>query len=379
VQRAAETPSSQLDETAPMPGGPSGGCKEAVFVKSLPPLEHEVERAAELVGENRKGLALAVLAGEALDMALGARRLAKEKNGRLGERPLEMGVADLSSTRAFSLTGGLVSRGYKPGVGAEVLDTGEAADVVDLVEEGQREDLADPWDGAKAVEGMGVVDLGGADEMELDLGEELVVDINEVHIHLDHGTHAGVFEAIGHIDAVGGISELFAKRGQIVLGVGVLDVGQELGAAAHEVVAAPKEIASRAHLGGVDVGLGKGATPEEMGDLEGVDAIVLGLGAVDGAHVEGVTENEGEVFSGAQIADPVPGEHALHGNGHVRAKGVEDPQEGLWRSWDLPVEAHLTGVVEDADIETPGMEIDAAVEVMLSQVETHGLLLGERV
>jgi hypothetical protein len=44
----------------------------------------------------------------------------------------------------------------------------------------------------------------------------------------------------------------------------------------------------------------------------GVDLIVLGFPAVDGFHVQGVAEHEGNPFTVAQIGNPIPGEDALH-------------------------------------------------------------------
>ena len=45
--------------------------------------------------------------------------------------------------------------------------------------------------------------------------------------------------------------------------------------------------------------------------------VVLGFGAVNGLHVEGVAEDEGDAFAGAEVCEPVPGEHALDGHDEV--------------------------------------------------------------
>jgi hypothetical protein len=45
----------------------------------------------------------------------------------------------------------------------------------------------------------------------------------------------------------------------------------------------------------------------------GIDPVVLGFAAVDGFHIEGVPQDEPDAFGGAEIGEPVPGEHALHG------------------------------------------------------------------
>jgi hypothetical protein len=67
--------------------------------------------------------------------------------------------------------GGYLSALDQAGVGSEVLDGREAADVVDLVEDDEGEDLPDAGDGAQAIEGIGVVLPGGAEDGEFQLVE----------------------------------------------------------------------------------------------------------------------------------------------------------------------------------------------------------------
>ena len=43
---------------------------------------------------------------------------------------------------------------------------------------------------------------------------------------------------------------------------------------------------------------------QQSGDLLGVDAVVLGFGAVDGTHVERMSEEKGDVLRGAEIGEP---------------------------------------------------------------------------
>jgi len=62
-------------------------------------------------------------------------------------------------------------------------------------------------------------------------------------------------------------------------------VAEQVGALAGEVVAPAQQVSRRTHLGGVDVGHWERAAAHEGGDLERVDAVVLGLPPVDGFHV----------------------------------------------------------------------------------------------
>ena len=75
---------------------------------------------------------------------------------------------------------------------------------------------------------------------------------------------------------------------------------------------------------------------------------------------------------GAQVADPVPGEQALDADddiGPVRREGVE---EDALVGRDFRLTDDLPCLVEDADSQEPGMQIDAGVELVLLGVEIHG-------
>ncbi len=72
----------------------------------------------------------------------------EKEGGRFGEGPLQVDVADLAAGGAKALAGGLLGALDQTGIGSEVLHPGEAVDVVDLIEDHQREGRTDPMDGA---------------------------------------------------------------------------------------------------------------------------------------------------------------------------------------------------------------------------------------
>jgi hypothetical protein len=110
---------------------------------------------------------------------------------------------------------------------------------------------------------------------------------------------------------------------------------------------------------------------QQARDLSGIDAVVFDLGAVDGSHVEGVAEDEGDVFFIAEVSEPIPGEHALDGDDDVFAVGFDGLKEGIGLSVDVLVEHDVPVLVEDTEIHGSGMEVDTAVELMLLRVESH--------
>ena len=191
----------ELDVGLPR-SAPSSG-QEFLHLEDDLPLEQMIGRPAQLVGQDGEGLGLSVLALELLEEALALGVVAQEQDGGLGEGPLEVDVADLAASGAEPFAGGLLRALDEAGVGGEILDPGEAADVVDLVEEGEGEDLADAGEGAEAVEGVGVVPLDGADEVELEVADEAVVVGDQIEVDLDALADAGVEELLGDPIPVG--------------------------------------------------------------------------------------------------------------------------------------------------------------------------------
>jgi hypothetical protein len=97
---------------------------------------------------------------------------------------------------------------------------------------------------------------------------------------------------------------------------------------------------------------------------------------VDGLHVQGVAEDEGDVLAGAEVGEPVPGARALGGDGEPVAEGRDGLEEGGRGGGDGVVEDGVAGGVEDADGEGPGVQVDAAIESVLLVVESHHGLRG---
>jgi hypothetical protein len=93
---------------------------------------------------------------------------------------------------------------------------------------------------------------------------------------------------------------------------------------------------------------------------------------VNGPHIEGVAENEIDPLLGAQVGQPVPGEHALAADYKAGAIGFYQSEESFRFGRDILVNDHLSDGIEDADIHGVGVQIDAAVEPVLFRVEFHG-------
>jgi hypothetical protein len=121
----------------------------------------------------------------------------------------------------------------------------------------------------------------------------------------------------------------------------------------------------------LDVGIGQIAAAQQAGDLLRVDLVVLGFGSGDGPHVQGVAQDEGDVFVVTQIGKPVPAEQALAADDEVVAVRGDGLVEGVGIGGQVLVEDDLAALVEDAQVHGVGVQIDAAVESVRLLVEAH--------
>ena len=79
-------------------------------------------------------------------------------------------------------------------------------------------------------------------ELPLELQENGVIEIEELDIGLDTLAHHGIGEVLGEADSVGLAVDAFGEALQVVLSVGVVDVGQQFGLMVHEVHSAAQQV-----------------------------------------------------------------------------------------------------------------------------------------
>lgn len=137
-----------------------GSVHEAIHVEGCIAAKHVVGSATDPCGEDTEGFAPSVLGTEPVDETLATGVPLKEEDGGLTVGPFEMGVADLGAGGAHDLPGRGLLALYEAGIGEEVLDAGEAGDVVDLVEQREGENASDAL---AARSGPGQCFAGGVD------------------------------------------------------------------------------------------------------------------------------------------------------------------------------------------------------------------------
>jgi len=92
---------------------------------------------------------------------------------------------------------------------------------------------------------------------------------------------------------------------------------------------------------------------------------------VDGLHRERVAQDERQAFGGADVRDPIPGEHALGRDDEIVAVRGDRREERFGSRLHVPVHEHLAGGIEDADVHGPHVEIDSAIVTVLAVVKSH--------
>jgi hypothetical protein len=84
-----------------------------------------------------------------------------------------------------------------------------------------------------------------------------------------------------------------------------------------------------------------------------------------------MAKNEGNAFLGAEVSNPVPGEHAFYSDHDVLPEGSDDAKRGLGVCFDVLMNPDLASGIKDADKHSFGMKVDSTIILVLFGVEFH--------
>ena len=101
-----------------------------------------------------------------------------------------------------------------------------------------------------------------------------------------------------------------------------LDAGQQFAAPPDIENPLAQQRPQRAFGGGIDIGWRNQVTAEQVGELFGVNAVVLVLAAVNGLEIEGMGQHEVQARRLAGIGQPIPAKHAFGANRQVVTIGA---------------------------------------------------------
>jgi hypothetical protein len=96
----------------------------------------------------------------------------------------------------------------------------------------------------------------------------------------------------------------------------------------------------------------------------GIALVVFGFAAVDGFHVEGVSQDAGYPLLGAKVGQPVPGEHAFDADHESLSRGRHGLEERFGGRLQMAMPQDLTGLIHDANVDGAGVPVNATGELL---------------
>ena len=251
------------------------------------------------------------------------------------------------------------------------MNLGEAVDVFNLIEQVEGDDPADPGNGFEQCVSARIMILGTFDNIALQFSYNHVICLNYCQIGANAFLDAGGIKALNDTFSVFGYRYFAERIGKIVLASGVLYVGKELRPFAHEMITPPHKVTGGPHFAGIDIGLGNQAATQESGYFMGVDLVILAFAAMNGPHIQGMAEDEGNVFLSTDIGQPLPGKHAFRRYHKVFAVWLDRMEKYIGIGAYVAMQDNFSCLVEDAKIHFVGVKVDSTVILVLFGVKSH--------
>jgi hypothetical protein len=113
------------------------------------------------------------------------------------------------------------------------------------------------------------------------------------------------------------------------------------------------------------------ATAEQLGNLVGIDLVVCRVAAVDGFHLERVTQDDSTPLLGAEIGEPIPGEETLDGHDKPLAVWSNGREKRFRGGFHMAGQKNVAIMAQDADRHGAGMQVETAGNGVLRGVEAH--------
>jgi hypothetical protein len=92
---------------------------------------------------------------------------------------------------------------------------------------------------------------------------------------------------------------------------------------------------------------------------------------MDGFHLKGMSQDEGNALLSTEIGEPIPGEDTFNGHHEPLPIGGDSPEEGFRSRFHMAVQHDFPIVAQDADVHGTGMQVDSAVKRVLMGVESR--------
>jgi hypothetical protein len=126
------------------------------------------------MGQDAQRFPLIMLFLQTCEKLLTVRVMAQKQRGRFRKGPLEVRMADFVAGSSQAFASGFLAAFDQARIGGEVLHTGKTVDVMNFIKENEAQDLSDTRNSLQPVEGVGIVLLGGVEEIEFEVLEKLI-------------------------------------------------------------------------------------------------------------------------------------------------------------------------------------------------------------
>ena len=84
-----------------------------------------------------------------------------------------------------------------------------------------------------------------------------------------------------------------------------------------------------------------------------------------------MTENESNALVFTEISDPVPAVHAFGADDQIVQARFDQMKQRFWFGWNLFMQKGFALLIQDADIQATGMQINSTVVTMSAIVKVH--------
>src|SRR6185369_4163767 len=190
---------------------------KALKIKRVFPREHVIHGATQLMRKYRERFGFAVFVFEFGKVRFPRLTLADEEHGGFGKSPAEMDVADLFAGSPQAFPARFFGAFHQATVGDEILHAGKPRNVLNLIENDQRQNLSDPWHGLEPRKRLHIVRFGTAREIQFHFAQQVVVVINERNVDLYRLVDTGIGEMLGDAFPIRSVRQSFADLWEIVL------------------------------------------------------------------------------------------------------------------------------------------------------------------
>ena len=86
-----------------------------------------------------------------------------------------------------------------------------------------------------------------------------------------------------------------------------------------------------------------------------IDFVRFGLAAVNGFHLKGMAQDEGNAFLSTQVGEPLPGEDAFHRHDQPLSIRGNRLEEGFRGGFHVAVQHGFAIVTQEANVHGTGM------------------------